>query len=228
MQNESNYTLNTVLCFIEFLVHNGLQYGSIMNYVSGIRSIFRWFQITDKHFDNVRVSLLLKAVATTVRPVPKFKGLFTSDDLKRIICVTSTMPLASIFKTIYLFAFFGFFRISNLVATTCSDFDASKQLCRADVVVNEAYLIILVKWSKTLQQSRQGSYIMLPRLLGSNICPWQAYRQMSQSEPSGANAPLFVCNGTPITQSQVRAHLSKVNRVLGLDPTTHTFHTFRR
>ena len=42
--NEQSYTLNTVLCFIEFLVHNGLQHDSIVNYISAIRNMFKWFQ----------------------------------------------------------------------------------------------------------------------------------------------------------------------------------------
>ena len=107
--NESNYTLNTVLCFIEFLVFNGLQHGSILNYLSAIQTMFKWFALPDRHFDNIRIQLLLKAVATTVRPAPKFKGLFTVDTLKKILCVTLTLPFSRVFKTIYLFAFFGFF-----------------------------------------------------------------------------------------------------------------------
>ena len=136
---------------------------------------------------------------------------------------------SQVFKTIFTYLHFSdFFRISNLVATTSSAFDQSKQLCNQDVIINDTFLIVLVKWSKTLQRSQQGSYIMLPKLANMGICPWQAFIDMANSQLPGAAMPLFSINHSPVTQSQVRTHLSKILRVLGLDPTTHTFHTFRR
>ena len=70
--------------------------------------MFKWFQLPQRHFDNIRVTLLLKAVATTVRPAPKFKGVFSVDTLKQILCVTLTLPFPQVFKTLYLFTFFYF------------------------------------------------------------------------------------------------------------------------
>ena len=60
------------------------------------------------------------------------------------------------------------------------------------------------------------------------ICPWQSFQMLTESLSSGPNAPLFTINNWPLTQAQVRTHLAKVLRVLGLDPTLYTFHTFRR
>ena len=93
------------------------------------------------------------------------------DTLKQILCVTISLPHPEVFKALYLFAFFGFFRISNLAATSSSTFDINKQLCVGDVILAQAYAIVVLKWTKTLQKSRQGSYVMLPILSNGMVCP---------------------------------------------------------
>ena len=124
--------------------------------------------------------------------------------------------------------FSAFFRISNLVATTSQSFDPMKQLCMGDVILEPSYVIVLVKWSKTLQKSKQGSFVILPKLASQAICPWQAYHNLAVSSNSGSNVPLFNIKGVPVTQAQVRTHLAKILRILGLDPPSYTFHTFRQ
>ena len=76
--------------------------------------------------------------------------------LERIIVACEVLPLPSNFKAIYLFAFFGFFRISNLAPSSKRDFKITKHLCRGDVLFHGKFLIVIVKWSKTLQSARKG------------------------------------------------------------------------
>ena len=73
---------------------------------------------------------MLKAVEVPVRRPPIQKGIFDLSILERIISACEVFPFPSIFKTIYLFAIFGFFRISNLAPSSKVDFKITKHLCR--------------------------------------------------------------------------------------------------
>ena len=91
-------------------------------------------------------------------------------------------------------------------------------LCRGDVIVHDEFLIILVKWSKTLQVASKGTYVIIPQLKGSQICPMKAFKTMLLEFPATGNAPLFLGTSGPITQSQIRSHLQKVLFLLNLNP----------
>ena len=220
--------VNTVLMFIEFLTYNGLKHASILNYISAIKSQMKWFEIPVTVFDHLKVKLMLKAVHVTIRNPPKFKGIFDIPSLIHIISLCDLFPHPPVFKTLYLFAFFGFFRISNLLAPSRLTFDIRKQLCRGDVLVNGKSLIVLVKWSKTLQASNQGSFIILPKLNNLLLCPFVNFKKMHHSYPVSENQPLFCIDTLPITQVKARSHLKKILHLMGLDPSYHNFHTFRR
>ena len=97
-----------------------------------------------------------------------------------------------------------------------------------DVLFHHKFLIVMVKWLKTLQASKKGTYIMLPELSGSRFCPMSALRAMVSQFPVKANAPLFLTPSGPITQSQIRAHLNKILTLIQLNPQHFSFHTFRR
>ena len=55
-------------------------------------------------------------------------------------------------------------------------FDIKVHLCRGDVIAHEEFLIVLVKWSKTLQATCKGTYIILPQLKSSPLCPMKAFK----------------------------------------------------
>ena len=220
--------LSTVLMFIEFLTYNGLRHSSILNYISAIKSQLKWFEIPDTIFDHIKVRLMLKAVNVSIRQPPKFKGIFDISSLIQIIRAFQLLPHPLVFSTLYLFAFFGFLRISNLLPPSRLSFDLSKQLCRGDILVDSSYAIVLVKWSKTLQASNQGSFIILPRLQNSLLCPLTSFIEMHKAYPVSDNSPLFCIDQSPVTQVRARSHLKKILSIIGLDPQFHNFHTFRR
>ena len=93
------------------------------------------------------------------------------------------------------------------------------------------YLEFLVKWTKTLQSSKQSKIIHLP-FLGNDICPITAIKTLLKSYTFQPNSPLFQLkiNSTwkPLTDVRVRKHLKKVLLALDLQNSNITFHTFRR
>ena len=93
------------------------------------------------------------------------------------------------FKALYLLAFFGFFRILNLVPISILSFHIGKQLCRGDVLFEQNQAVIIVKWSKTLQTINIGTYVIIPRLSNNVLCPVKALEMMFTEYPAAKNAP---------------------------------------
>ena len=136
------------------------------------------------------------------------------------------------FKFIFLIAFFGFFRISNLAPHSLSSFDSSRHLTLRDIKIKSDCMHIRVKWSKTLQTCDRVYLVTLPRLLGSNLCPVKALKKVIKLYHPHLDAPLFqikTVNGwLVITDSRIRKVLAKLNTKLGYPSSHFTFHTFRR
>ena len=58
-----------------------------------------------------------------------------------------------------LLAFFGCFRLSNLVPLSKSKFDHLKQLKRNDIVLDKGLVLVYYKWSKTNQNSSKVAWV---------------------------------------------------------------------
>ena len=220
--------LPTVLGFIEFLTFNGLKYASVLNYISAIKSQMKWFDLDTQVLEHSKVKLMLKAIEQTSTCIPVYKGVFDVPTLTRLIQLCRQFPYHLTFQALYLLAFFGFFRISNLVPASRFVFDIKKQLCRGDVIIQPSNAIVIVKWSKTLQNIKKGTFVIIPRLGRSPLCPVKALETMLQTSSQHTNAPLFTTTEGILTQNQVRTHLAKLLHALKLDGKSYSFHTFRR
>ena len=110
-------------------------------------------------------------------------------------------PFSQIYNTLYNFAYLGFLRISNIVPPSKKNFDLSKNLCRGDILVNKTNVVVIIKWSKTLQNSSQGSYIVLQRLKSRLLCPAFNFIRMSSLYPSLPNLPCFATPFFTVTKS---------------------------
>ena len=171
---------------------------------------------------------MLKAVEYTCTAPPLHNGVFDIHMLSCIVKLCENSLCSLTYKALYLLAFFGFFRLSNLVPIAKSSFDLRKHLCRGDIIFQPHQAIVIVKWTKTLQTLRKGTFIVIPALSDHPLCPVKALHSMMAATPAHKNAPLFITSQGVITQSQVRAHLSKILTCLNLDQRSYSFHTFRR
>ena len=99
---------------------------------------------------------------------------------------------------------------------------------RGDVLVNEQDMIVLVKWSKTLQATNQRSYIVLPKLKFEKLCPVFNFQQLFHLYPTHPNAPCFSWDNVIVSENMLRQHFKNILEILHLDTTVFSFHTFRR
>ena len=58
-----------------------------------------------------------------------------------------------------LIAFFGCFRLSNLVPTSQSQFDPLKHLIKKDIRIDDNFVCIFYKWSKTNQDCKKVTWV---------------------------------------------------------------------
>ena len=91
-------------------------------------------------------------------------------------------------------------------------------------------MIILIKWSKTLQNCAQVRLIKLP-VLNNSLCPVNALKKCLLLSPGSKDSPLFKfkvrSTWVPLTDSKVRQHLKNILKVLHLPKDHLTFHSFR-
>ena len=108
----------TVLMFMQFLSENHMKPSSIRNYISGITTFAKWLGLQTSVFSHHKVTSIYSALDRTICVPPKFKGVSTIPDMINIIQTCNQLPHASMFKCVYLLAFFGFLRLSNVVPTS--------------------------------------------------------------------------------------------------------------
>ena len=94
--------------------------------------------------------------------------------LKQIVEQCHLTYMGQSFKAVYLLSFFSFLRLSNLVPHCVGDFSPLKHIARGDLIFKPGKVVVLIKWSKTMQKNNQVKLISVPRLLKSPICPVRA------------------------------------------------------
>ena len=95
-----------------------------------------------------------------------------------------------------------------------SKLDYTRHLCRGDNIFDKNAAIVVVKWSKTLQDRHKVTTIAVPYLGESGLCPVTAIRDLLAATPLSPNNPLFqICKAgiwTPLTDYQTRKHLKSI------------------
>ena len=131
----------------------------------------------------------------------------------------------------YSVCFFSFLRLSNLLLYSWTTYDCTRQLARGNFIVTGKNAVLLLKWSKTIQDRKSVLTIPLPNLGQSILCPIGALQAMIHTFRASSHDPLFLMpkntHLVPLTDSVARKHLKKASLALDISPAL-TFHAFRR
>lgn len=217
---------------MEYLHINGLKPSSIVTHLAYVKRMFTRYGLNVEIFTSNNVLFMNKALSVTVNYNPTVHNVFNIDVLFNIVYNCRMLKFPLMYKAIFLLAFFGFFRISNLVPRTSVMFDASRHLCRGDILVSNPGLQVIIKWSKTLQSRHSYNTIPIGKLANSVMCPVQAVLSYVHETPALPNDPMFIVYHNSrkviIGEKHVRIALTTVLKAIGLDPKSYSFHTFRR
>ena len=221
----------TLLSFMEYLFQNSQSHTNIANYMAALRAYHIFHGLNTIPFKDERLALYLKSLRIQAPLAPSRRSGLDVQLLTRIIHTCDSFRFPAIFKPLYLLCFFSFLRISNILPHSVSSFDYTRQLARADYIATPDGAILLIKWSKTLQNRKDIVTIPIPLLGDTPLCPIAALNGMIRLYLVSDNEPLFVVpraqSLVPLTGSVARKHLKDISHHLGF-PKSITFHDFCR
>ena len=220
-----------LLTFMEYLVLNQISPADISNYLAAIRAQCIVFNLNTACFQHQQIQYFLKSLKINRPLQPKIHKHIDTQLLTSIIRIAETLHHPQVFKSLYILAYFSFLRLSNILPHTISTFDNTRHLAKGDVIFDEDQVLLIIKWSKTMQNRQEIRTISLPMLGSSTLCPLAALRSLLLLFPGKPNDPLFQISRAhaqiPLTDSVARRHLHTISNVLDLSPHL-TFHDFRR
>ena len=137
--------------------------------------------------------MLLKGLARLNPHEPKQALPITPELLRAVYGVMDlNESLDRALWSCFLLTFYLFARKSNMVPPSEAKFDIRKQLARGDISVSSSGLIVLIKWSKTIQLGERHLLVPVIEIPDSILCPKLAYLWMTSRLPAPACTPAFV------------------------------------
>ena len=221
-----------IFSYIEYLIIQGVSAHMLANHISACKAKFTMYGLQFHLWEHPNVRYLLKSVKINRSIVFVKKHIIDLAMLNDIINQCDTLYLGVVFKAVFLLAFFGFLRLSNIAPHSLTSFDSSRHLCAGDLIFTKKILKVILKWSKTIQLRDRVHPITLPRVRGSKLCPFSACTQAMALYSPDSNDPLFQYKinsaWVVLTDTRIRKCLSKINAKMGLPKNYFTFHAFRR
>ena len=227
-------SVSTVCYYITYLSQHFSTSNSIRNYVSGIRHLHRQWDAKFTALDSFPVTCLLRATDMALRKPPHRKAPITPELLNQLVALTPDLgSLGPVMKVALLFGFYGMLRMSNIAPPSQEQFDATRHTCRGDLFTRPPGLVLLLKWSKTLQDLGTTPVIPLLQLPGHPMCPLQAYTELIATSPTRhPNQPLLTrqcATGYDIICAPLLSRLLRdMLAALQQDPGMFSFHSLRR
>ena len=191
------------------------------------------YKIPHQALQSEPVKRFLRSITINSSFLPTHRGIFDIHTiyLISIICDRLSDPL--LFRSIFLTAFYAFFRMSNIAPHSKKAFDPTIHILRQDLIFASPGIHILVKWTKTLHDRKAHHMVQLPAINNMYLCPVRAIRALMASSPLPPSAPLFGVSYPPyheIIDTHIRdAHILKqILTYLSIPISGHGLHTFRR
>ena len=179
-----------LLAFLEFLYQNLLSPKVIRNYLSSLSSLCSLFRISSD-CNHPALARFLRSISINSHFRPTPRGVFDVPTLYHISKACDLLSDPVLFRAIFLTAFYGFLRMSNLAPHSIKTFDQSKHFLRQDLFFDSPGAHLLLKWTKTLQDHRAHHIIQLPAIDNYFLCPVRALRALLTSRPLPPSSPLF-------------------------------------
>ena len=174
----SSVNVKVLLAFLECLNENGVSPNTLSNYVSAIKAKFVIYGLPTKCLESRRIYCYVKSLRIN-RPLKISRcNIISIEDLYSLVAHCDELYMGQVFKALFLMAFFGFFRLSNLCPHSFDSYDFTRHLSAGDIFFQGNILKVLLKWSKTIQSRDKVKIISLPGLGKAKICPIKAMKKL--------------------------------------------------
>lgn len=216
-----------VILFIANAFESGLAPRTIRTYIAGINyyhKLHGWENLSE-HFV---IKKILEGFSRTGsglddrRPVT-YNVLAKLASQLAIICKNNYETV--LFHALWVFAYFGLFRVSELVATPNLQ---ARQLFVHNVLVDKEHKFVKIVLNKHKTNQLDTPVVMkIPAEPAANLCPVQALVAYLSYRPC-VPGPLFIhANCLPVTRYQFAAVLNKCVILSGLKESKIRTHSFR-
>ena len=132
--------------------------------------------------------------------LPTSRGIFSLHTLSAISKSCTLLSDPPLFRVAFLLAFFAFLRMSNIAPHSKAQFNPMKHILRQDIFFLEPGTHVLLKWTKTLQDSSSHHFVQIPKLANPELYPVRALLDFIYTRPLPKHAPLFVHRSHLFTQ----------------------------
>jgi hypothetical protein len=219
-----------LLQYIAYLHAHGIAPSTTASYLAGIsycHKLHGWHDCT-KDFLVQRAMLGMRRIRGSR---PDERAPITIEILNQLphhlTVVCSTDYEACLFTSVYLLAFFGFFRVGELVITSAQQ--SHRALYLSDISMPRECsdpLVVVLRYSKT-DQLGKGVTIYITQNADPNICPVIALKKLLALRPLTGHSLFCHKDGRPLTRYQFSAVLKKVLLSCGITSPHFASHSFR-
>ena len=215
---------------MEFLYQNSILPKVISRYISSIHSKAQFYGWDTSATSHPAVCRYICSISINSRFNPTPRGIFDIPTLYKLSISCDILPDPILFRAIFLTAFYGFLRMSNIAPHSSSKFNPDFHFLMQDVIFAPPGAHLLIKWTKTLQNHKAHHWIQLPSIRNHFLCPVRALQALLASRLRPPPAPLFANNYpyTPIIDTHIRDALKEVLVHRNISATERGLHTFKQ
>ncbi|MES9880225.1 MAG: tyrosine-type recombinase/integrase [Sedimenticola sp.] len=221
-------SVEQLILFMSYCFEIGLSPSTIHSYIQGLNyyhKLHGWFEITSIFIISKLLEGCRRSAPSRDNRAPVTPNMLNSMRISLpLVCHNGYE--ASLFLAAFLLAYFGMFRVSELVAPSrCS---LGTALLRSDVSfsADNASVSISLRTYKTKQRG-PPTIIKLTREVNGDICPVRALHAFLRLRPNNVDTLFCHANGTPVSRSQFCGVLAKCLRVSGYHNQIVRSHSFR-
>ena len=211
-----------------------LKNSTIVTYVASLSSVHQLFGFSGKIFSSFTTKALLRGsnnLSLSIHVPSHTRKVFSLSLLKLVGHSLSQQSWTEDSKQVYwtciCVAFFGSFRIGELLASREGGFDPVTTLLWKNVKLKSDHCLIHVESPKS--NAKEGEFIDLFAVSGQDCCPISALKKLARSSGSPASSPVFMfAGGKPLTPPVFNQTLRDLLRpVLGSSADQLSSHSLR-
>lgn len=221
--------------YARYIANTVTSYETVQNYLSGVRKLHQLAGYTVPGPDEPNIRHLLRAIKQELSHPIRQAEPMTVDVLRQIY---NKIDLDNGFDivcyTALLVGFYLFLRKSNLVPDSKNSFNPQKQLTRADVQIGKNMVLIIVRWSKTIQYKEKELLLPLLQAKDIRVCPVYWVKLMCSKVKASGEHPMFLVSEdstnrlVPLTYAQLGDKLKQWVSQCGISSERYTLHGLRK
>lgn len=217
-----------IVLFISYCFEMGYAPATISLYVTGIS-----FQHRIHDWPDLSRSFVVRKLLEGCKRLKPSKDNRAPITFNMLVCICRHLPQTcysayetKLFTAVYSLAYFGLFRVSELVVTKLSQQHRALMFDDISIENNNAALIIRLRISKCNQNGAPIT-IRLPQTRNHGLCCVKAMSDYMQVRNTASS--ILFCHGDsrPLTRSQFASVLSKVIPFTGIMTGKYRSHSFR-